>query len=488
MKKFLIQIHNQIIIALVLGAIFGIIFKENYNILYITKKDNNKIKIDLKEIKELELISLSDTIKLNTKNIKKNINLIKLNYNNYSVKYILNNETKVLENINIIEYSKSIVQYIKPLGDIFLRLLNFLAIPLVISTLVVGAGSLGDVKKLGKIGFKTLIIFIITTVIAISIGLSLANFIEPGKKLDKTTKLELQEYNQNINIDNILKSENKINLIDFLVNIVPKNPFEAIAKGEMLQIVFVAVIFGFTLNFISNDKSKILIDFFGALSELMLNLVNKIMYLAPFGVFALIASTVSNFGFEILGTLTWYILTVIIGLLLQIILVYGLLIKFFTNFDFLEFLKSMREAQLIAFSTSSSAATLPITIKCVEQNLKISNKYAGFVLPLGATINMDGTALYQGVATVFIAQIFGIDLSLTQQLTIVMTAVLASIGTAPVPGVGIIMLVMILNSVNLPIEGIALIIGVDRILDMCRTISNITGDATVCAVVANEKS
>lgn len=488
MNKFLKQIHNQIIIALVLGAIFGIIFKENYNILYITKKDNNKIKIDLKEIIELELISISDTIKLNTKNIKKNINLIKLNYNNYSVKYILNNETKVLENIKNIEYSKSIVQYIKPLGDIFLRLLNFLAIPLVISTLVVGAGSLGDVKKLGKIGLKTLILFILTTIIAISIGLILSNTIEPGKKLDKNTKAELEEYNQNINIDNILKSENKINLIDFVVNIVPKNPFEAIAKGEMLQIVFFAVIFGFALNFIDNDKSKILIDFFGALSELMLDLVHKIMYLAPLGVFALIASTVSNFGFEILETLFWYILTVILGLLLQIILVYGLLIKFFTKYNFLEFLKSMKEAQLIAFSTSSSAATLPVTIKCVEQNLKISNKYAGFVLPLGATINMDGTALYQGVATVFIAQIFGIDLSITEQLTIVLTAVLASIGTAPVPGVGIIMLVMILNSVNLPIEGIALILGVDRILDMCRTISNITGDATVCAIVANEES
>lgn len=488
MKKFLRQIHNQIIVALILGAIFGIIFKENYNILYITNKKNNKIIIDLKEIKELELISLSDTVKINSKNIKKNINLIKFNYTNYSLKYYINDETKVLESIKSIEYSKSIVQYIKPIGDIFLRLLNFIAIPIVISTLIIGAGSLGDVKKLGKVGLKTLILFILTTTLAITIGLILSNIIEPGKKIDKTTKVELQEYNQDINIDNLLKSENKINLMDFLVNIVPKNPFEAIAKGEMLQIVFFAVIFGLALNFINNDKSKILIDFFGALSELMLDLVHKIMYLAPFGVFALIAYTISNFGFEILGTLFWYILTVILGLSLQIILIYGLLIKFFTKFNFLEFLKSIKEAQLIAFSTSSSAATLPVTTKCVEENLKISNKYAGFVLPLGATINMDGTALYQGIATVFIAQIFGIDLSITQQLTIVLTAVLASIGTAPVPGVGIIMLVMILNSVNLPIEGIALIIGVDRILDMCRTISNITGDATICAVVANEKS
>jgi Na+/H+-dicarboxylate symporter len=208
-------------------------------------------------------------------------------------------------------------------------------------------------------------------------------------------------------------------------------------------------------------------------------MVDFVMLIAPYGVFALIASTVAEFGYEIISTLFWYMLTVLLGLLLQIIIVYPIIVRLFGKMSVLKFFRGMRTAQAIAFSTSSSAATLPVTMKCVEENLGVPKQIAGFVLPLGATVNMDGTALYQGVAAVFIAQVFGIDLTIVQQLTIIFTSVLASIGTAPVPGVGIIMLIMILQSVNIPAEGIALIIGVDRFLDMCRTIPNITGDAAV---------
>jgi proton glutamate symport protein len=220
----------------------------------------------------------------------------------------------------------------------------------------------------------------------------------------------------------------------------------------------------------------------------MIKMVEIIMKIAPIGVFALMASTIADFGFEILSTLVWYILAVIIGLLIQTVIVYPALVKFIGKFSVPEFFRGIRNAQAIAFSTSSSAATLPVTLDCVENNLKAPKKIAGFVLPLGATINMDGTALYQGVAAIFIAQVYGIDLGLSGQLTIIFTAVLASIGTAPVPGVGIIMLVMILQSVNIPPQGIALILGVDRILDMMRTVTNVTGDSAVTMAVAGSEA
>jgi proton glutamate symport protein len=229
------------------------------------------------------------------------------------------------------------------------------------------------------------------------------------------------------------------------------------------------------------------IGFFAGMSDVMVKMVDFIMIMAPYGVFALIAATVADFGFEIISTLVWYIFAVLLGLSLQTLIIYPSILKIFTKRKIKDFFVGIRDAQIIAFSTSSSAATLPITMECVEENLKVPKRISGFVLPLGATINMDGTALYQGVAAVFIAQVYGIDLSITDQLTIVITAVLASIGTAPVPGVGIIMLVMILQAVHIPPQGIALIIGVDRILDMARTVSNVSGDAAVTVAVADSE-
>ena len=268
---------------------------------------------------------------------------------------------------------------------------------------------------------------------------------------------------------------------------VPKNPFAALSNAEMLQIVFFAVLLGLVLSLIPKSKGEPVIKIFDGFSEAMIKMVDLIMLTAPIGVFALISATVGEFGFDILQTLFWYAATVLIGLVIHTFGVYALILKLFSKLKVSTFFKGMRKAQTIAFSTSSSAATLPVNMECCQENLGVSKSITSFVLPLGATINMDGTALYQGVAAVFIAQVFGMDLNLVQQLTIVLTATLASIGTAPVPGVGIIMLIIVLKSVGIPEEGIALILGIDRILDMCRTITNITGDATVAVAVASSE-
>ncbi|MDP3442437.1 MAG: dicarboxylate/amino acid:cation symporter, partial [Ignavibacteria bacterium] len=256
----------------------------------------------------------------------------------------------------------------------------------------------------------------------------------------------------------------------------------------MLQFVFFAVMFGMVFTMIQKEKAEPVINFFDGLSEVMIRAVDVVMIIAPLGVFALISSVIAQFGFDILQTLIGYSITVLVGLLIQGTIVYGGIVKFFTKIKLIDFFKALRRTQAIGFTTSSSAATLPVNMEVCQDSLGVSKRITSFVLPLGATINMDGTALYQGVASVFIAQVFGMDLNLGQQLTIVFTAVLASIGTAPVPGVGIIMLVIILKSVGIPEEGIALIIGVDRILDMCRTVINVTGDAAVTVAVASSEN
>lgn len=483
-KNYKIELHTQIIIALIAGAIFGSFFKidnDEINIYY--KKDNEK-SLNINSIDQAILISKenSDTTIINNPSLRD----LNGKFENNTINLIVNDNSKkiLINEVHNVEVRQTIATVIKPIGDLFIRLLSFIAIPLVLSTLIVGAGSLDDVKKLGKIGLKTFVLFMSTTVMAISIGLILANMLQPGNYISDSTKLSLlTEYTNDVSQK--LSIQSNFDIVEFFLNVVPKNPFNAIANGDMLQIVFFAVFVGISLTFVKDEFSKPVLNFFNGFSEAMLVIVRFVMMLAPYGVFALISSTVANFGFNIVSTLLMYIITVILGLALQIFLVYGTLMKVFTKRNFIDYIKKMKEAMIIAFSTSSSAATLPVTLNCVENNLKVPNKIAGFVLPLGATMNMDGTALYQGVAAIFISQIYGMDLSITAQLTIIITAVLASIGTAPVPGVGIIMLVMILNSVNIPAEGIALIIGVDRLLDMARTISNILGDSTVSIVVAD---
>jgi Na+/H+-dicarboxylate symporter len=486
MKKF--PLHIRILAALVLGAFFGSFFSVSTNILIIKYKSNqSENKLILKDWNEFSYI-LSDTLtkKFNSKDQNSIIKYFEKNFKDKSVNisYKTKDDEKLLSNVISISKEVTPATVIRPIGDIFIRLLSFLAIPLVVASLIVGAASLGDIKKLGRIGLKTFIIFMATTAIAIIIGLIVADIIRPGDKLSDSVKSQLISSTQTLNPANDAMKNVDFSLTDFVVEIVPKNPFNALTTGNMLQIVFFSVFFGISITFIPIPKRDLLIEVFGAASDTLIKMVGFVMLLAPFGVFALISSTVADFGFDIIATLIWYIFAVLLGLLLHAILVYMPLVKFLGKYPIRKFYSGLRNAIAIAFSTSSSAATLPVTMDCCERNLGVPKNISGFVLPLGATINMDGTALYQGVAAVFIAQVYGIDLGLTEQLTIVFTAVLASIGTAPVPGVGIIMLVMILQAVHIPPEGIALIIGVDRLLDMARTINNITGDSAVALAVA----
>lgn len=488
MKK--VPLHIQILLALILGAAFGAFFSINKNKLEITyKKNSNQVVESIKNWNSGYLIANDSTIaKFSSNDQIAIINKFKHLYSNSreSIKLTFETEKGKFEYTDVVAVKKehTLATYIKPVGDLFIRLLSFLAIPLVISTLIVGAASLTDFKKLGRIGIKTFSLYLLTTTIAITIGLGLANIISPGTRIDPQSKERLMSSFQEESAEKAVETLD-ISIVDFFVEIVPKNPFDAISNGNMLQIVFLAVIFGITLTLIEKSKRETVLKFFDGVSDTMIKMVDLFMLIAPYGVFALIAATIADFGFEILTTLIWYIVAVILGLFVQTYVVYGSLLKFLGKASLKDFFLNIRNAQAIGFSTSSSAATLPITLDCVENKMNTNKEIAGFVLPLGATINMDGTALYQGVAAVFIAQVYGFDLTVVEQMTIVLTAVLASIGTAPVPGVGIIMLVMILNAINIPAQGIALILGVDRILDMLRTITNVTGDAAVAVTVAN---
>lgn len=376
--------------------------------------------------------------------------------------------------------------YIKPFGTAFIRLISMVVVPLVFASLFVGTASLNDIRKLGRIGGKTIAYYLATTAIAIIIGLVLANIFKPGSGLTKATQDQLlanYSAEAQTKIDTALK---KPGIAETLIDIIPTNPIRSLAEGEMLQIIFFALILGIAITLLPQEKAAPVIKFFDGVNEAMIKLVHIIMEFAPYGVFALIATIIGEFGLGILGPLFKYSIVVIVGLILHVAITYTLALKLLTKarINLRRFYRGIRPAQLIAFSSSSSSATLPVTMECVENNIGVSKEISSFVLPLGATINMDGTALYQGVAAVFIAQVFGMDLTLGQQLTIVLMATLASIGAAGVPGVGMITLTMVLKQVGIPLEGIALILGVDRILDMCRTIVNITGDATCAAIVA----
>ena len=383
--------------------------------------------------------------------------------------------------------------FISPFGTIFLNLLKLIAVPLVVSSLITGVASLSDTKKLSRIGWKTIALYISTTAVAVSIGLILVNVLEPGSYIPES-------YQESLSSEYIDKAANKQELANSiqdnrgplqpLVDMVPSNMFSAASNNSnMLQIVFISIIFGIALIGIDRKFSQPVLAFLEGINQMIIKLVEMIMYFAPYGVFALIAKTISSVSGDIsqigsiLSALLFYMGVVILGLFVHMGITYITILKVFTNMDLKHFFKSMAPVQLLAFSTSSSGATLPVTMKRCEKDLGVSEEISSFVLPLGATINMDGTALYQGVAAVFIAQAIGMDLTFANQFTIVATAVLASIGTAAVPGAGIIMLVIILEAINVPSEGIALILGVDRILDMIRTATNVTGDATIaCAM------
>ncbi len=383
---------------------------------------------------------------------------------------------------------KEIVQdWIKPFGKIFINSLKLIAVPLILASLIKGVSDLKDISKLSKMGGKTIGLYLITTVVAVSIGLLLVNVIKPGNSISEETRLELVE---NYATDTVKYKEEAYKQKDSgplqaLVDIVPDNIFGAASENKnMLQIIFFAIFFGIGLILIPEKKSKPVKKFFDGFNEVILKMIDLIMLAAPYGVFALLAAlVVESPSIDLFKALIWYAFTVVLGLLIMISF-YNLIVWLVTKKNPATFLKGISPAQLLAFSTSSSAATLPVTMERVTEHLGVDEEVSSFVLPIGATINMDGTSLYQAVAAVFIAQAFGMDLSLGAQLGIIVTATLASIGSAAVPGAGMVMLVIVLSQAGIPEAGLALIFAIDRPLDMLRTTVNVTGDASVSMLVA----
>jgi Na+/H+-dicarboxylate symporter len=387
--------------------------------------------------------------------------------------------------------------WIAPFGTIFINGLQLIAVPLVLASLITGVASLSDLRKLSRIGGKTIAIYIATTAVAVTIGLLVVNVLRPGDRVPEAVRERLQRQfasDATAREADVAQME-KRGPLQLLEEIVPPNFFQsASSNANMLQIVFISLVVGVGLIQVPKERAKPLLDLFDSLNSVVVRLVDLVMLMAPIGVFSLIARTITGMAgdnlsqvLDLLSALGFYCVAVVLGLLLQMGVVYPTLLKLLTPMRLKTFVLGIAPAQLVAFSTSSSGATLPVTMERCQEKLGVSEEVASFVLPLGATINMDGTALYQAVAAMFIAQSLGMGIGFTGQLTIVLTAVLASIGTAAVPGAGIIMLVIILQSIGVPSAGVALILGVDRILDMLRTVTNVTGDATVATVVASSE-
>ncbi len=438
---------------------------------------------------------------------------------------------------SLLGWSSFTIDWIDPFGTIFIRLLKLIAVPLVLFSIISGVANIGDPKSLGRMGGRTLGFYLITTILAVSLGLLIVNVIKPGKLIDEQSRIDNRisyeiwasdqgyQIKDGVNylqdpsfmarakeISDLTKAElteasvsDKIGVVEkvkdstplqALIDIVPDNFFYSLSNnGLMLQIIFFAIFFGVCLLFIPAEKAQPVLKLVDGINEVFLKMVDLVMQAAPFFVFALLAGVVSKMAgddigkvIEIFKGLSWYSLTVIIGLLFMIFAVYPTILKLFVKrIPYVGFFRAMGPAQTLAFSTSSSAATLPVTMECVEQNLGIDKKISSFVLPIGATVNMDGTSMYQAIAVVFLAQLHMIDLTIGQQLTVVLTATLASIGSAAVPSAGLVMLIIVLDSVGLNPAWIAIIFPVDRILDMIRTVVNVTGDATVCSIIANSE-
>lgn len=429
------------------------------------------------------------------------------------------------------------INWIDPFGTIFIRLLKFIAVPLVLFSIISGVSGLSDVTKLGRIGAKTLGIYLVTTVSAVAIGLFLVNIVKPGDYIDQDSRVKNRiAYELWVNETTGVKPKDSKDFLSdpqyeevvaevtnnpdfttpkadvsdkmeaaaetkdapplqFIVDMVPENIIESIANNKlMLQVIFFAIFFGITLVLIPGESAKPVIEFINGINEVFLKMVELVMKAAPFFVFALLAGVIAKMAdtpaevFEIFKGLGSYSVTLLVGLAFMVFVFYPLIgIIFIKKLNYKEFFKNLSPAQFLAFSTSSSAATLPVTMECVEENMGVSKNVASFVLPIGATVNMDGTSLYQAVAVVFLAQMHMVDLSIAQQLTIVLTATLASIGAAAVPSAGLIMMIIVLQSVGLNPAWIAIIFPVDRILDMCRTVVNVTGDATVATLIASSE-
>ena len=360
-------------------------------------------------------------------------------------------------------------KHLKIVGDLFIRLLRMIIIPLIMASMVAGVVSIGNIRNLGKIGLRTFVYYMATTLLAVSVGLILVNVLKPGAGV---------ELGMETNVEAVTPS-----VVSIVTDIVPKNLFKSMAEDKVLSIIFFSLLLGVALSSVG-EKAKPLVTLFEALNAVMLRITDWIMRLAPLGVFALMACTIGQMGLAVIKPLAVYMATVVLGLGIHAFITLPILLSVFGRYSPARFIKDMFSAVATAFSTASSAATLPITMDCLEKKAGVSNKIASFVLPLGATVNMDGTALYEAVAAMFIAQAYGIDLTLWQQLVIMLTATLASIGAAAIPGAGLVTMVIVLKAVGLPLEGIGMVLAVDRLLDMCRTSVNVWGDACGAAVVA----
>ena len=373
---------------------------------------------------------------------------------------------------------------VQPAGTVFIRLITMVVIPLIFASLLVGVASLGDLRKLGRVGGKTFAFYIAYYISAVALGLFLANALKPGSNIPESVQAELKaSYGETAGMQAI-RAEERPGIGDVLINIIPNNPAASFVQANMLQVIFIAMFMGVVISLLNKEKMKPVISFFEAINEIMVKIVEIVIKIAPYAVFALIAAVVGTFGIDILMSLVRYCVVVIGGLAI-LAFTYPAVVTLFTKYPYFKFWKGITQAQLIAFSTCSSSATLPVTMECAEDNIGVSKQISSFVLPLGATINMNGTALYQGVTAIFIAQVYGMDLGLGDQLAIILTATLASIGAAGAPAMGVLMLVIVLKQVGIPLEGIALILGVERILDMSRTVINITGDIAAATVIAH---
>jgi Na+/H+-dicarboxylate symporter len=387
-------------------------------------------------------------------------------------------------------WAGGVLPFLSFLGSAFIRAITMIVIPLVAASLLIGVASLGDLRRLGRMGGKTLGYYMVTTAVAITIGLTLALLVRPGARISPESRDQLAAEFTEQAAGRLQLAADRPGIWDVLLNMIPNNPIAAAAEGQLLPLIIFVIIFAAAVTMLAPERKEAILVFFRGVNDASMIIIDWIMRLAPYAVFALIAATISRFGLDVLQSLAIYTGVVAAGLLLHAFLTYGTLVTLLARLNPLVFFHRIRKVPLIAFSTSSSNATLPVTMETAEEDLGVSNSVASFVLPLGATINMDGTALYQGVATVFIAQVYGIVLGLDELLTIVLTATLASIGAAGVPSAGIITLILVLQSVGLAdhaAAGIALILGVDRILDMLRTAVNVTGDLSCAAFVARSE-
>jgi proton glutamate symport protein len=362
--------------------------------------------------------------------------------------------------------------HLKIVGDMFIRLLRMIIIPLILASMVTGIVSLGDIRKLGRLGLKTLIYYLVTTILAVGVGLVLVNLTKPGSRVEMGAETAVD-----------LSNREAVSVVSIIEDIVPENLLEAMAADKVLSIIFFSLLLGVAISSIG-EKGRLLVSFFESFNAVMMKITGWIMHLAPLGVFALMAYTIGTMGLSVVRPLAVYMATVILGLSIHGLVTLPLLVGIFGKYSPIKLMKDVFSAVATAFSTASSAATLPITMDCLQENTGVSNKVTSFVLPLGATVNMDGTALYEAVAAMFIAQAYGITLTVGQQFVIMTTATLASIGAAAIPGAGLVTMVIVLKAVNLPLEGIGMILAVDRLLDMLRTAVNVWGDSCGAAIVA----